>query len=131
LSLSILNFLKAASHDDARAMRKYLRVDEKKKEIFKTILRNEDLYSLSQVQTTPVDIENTRLGREMSCLVNTLQPKRNSPAIEPYSDVSLRVLMRMADVLMYRHECLPFNMEDSDIAGSLSDHQKKFYKKKK
>ena len=47
LSLSILNFLKASTHDDARPMRKYMRVDEKKKEIFKCILRNEDLYSLS------------------------------------------------------------------------------------
>lgn len=47
LSLSILNFLKASSHEDARPMRKYLRVDDKKMEIFKSILRNEDLYSLS------------------------------------------------------------------------------------
>ena len=107
LSLSILNFLKASTHDDARTMRKYLVIDkdEKKKEIFKSILRNEDLYSLSQVQTIPIDIESTKLGREMSCLVNTLQTKRNSPALEPYSDVSLRVIMRMADLLMYCHEC--------------------------
>jgi hypothetical protein len=131
LSLSILNFLKASSHEDARPMRKYLRVDDKKMEIFKSILRNEDLYSLSQVQTVPIDIENTRMGREISCLMNTIQPRRNSPALEPYSDVSLRVVMRLADVLMHRHDCLFFDMQESDIGPGLFEHQRAFYKKKK
>ena len=67
----------------------------------------------------------------MTCLINTLQTKRNSPAIEPFSDVSLRVIMRIADVLMYRHDCVPFNMQDSDIAKSIVEHQRKYYKKKK
>ena len=34
--------------------------------------------------------------------------------VDPYSDVSLRVIMRMADVLMYRHEIKMYEISEHD-----------------
>lgn len=33
--------------------------------------------------------------------------------IQPYGDVALRIIMRMADVLMYRHECNVYEITDT------------------
>ena len=57
LSLSILNFIKAASWCDR--MKPYM-LD--KEEIFKQILRNEDLYSSNMIKNIPIGIENTTMG---------------------------------------------------------------------
>ena len=64
--------------------------------LFKEILMSEENFSTSKVLTTPVDIENSNLGREMSYLINCLGDKES---LTPYSNVSLRVMMRVADVL--------------------------------
>ena len=41
------------------------------------------------------------LGRDINTMIETIS---GNDTIQPYSDVSLRVLMRMADILMFRHE---------------------------
>jgi len=47
----------------------------------------------------------------MNCLIETIS---GVESIQPYCDVSLRVIMRMADVLMYRHECKVYEISESD-----------------
>jgi hypothetical protein len=105
LSLSILNFLKSATH--APLMQRQLR---NRKKIFKEILLNEERYSSPRIEKIPIDIENSFIGRDIICLVDTL---RGSDTLEAYSDVSLRVLMRMADVLMFRHYCYTYDVSIS------------------
>ena len=70
LSLSILSFIKNSSFSEL------MRDKFKNKGIlFKQILMSEENFSTSQVLTTPVDIENSNLGREMSYLVNCIGDK--------------------------------------------------------
>ena len=70
--------------------------------------------------TTPVDIENSNLGREMSYLVNCIGDKES---LTPYGNVSLRVMMRIADVLQYRHNYKSFEIGwREDIHAALHDH---------
>lgn len=95
LSLSIINFLKASS--ETTIMKKFLR---NKTSIFKKILINEDLYSSPAITNIPIDIENTFIGRDVTCLMETLQ---GVTTVNPYCDVSLRIIMRIADALQARH----------------------------
>jgi hypothetical protein len=102
LSLSILNFLKASS--DKPMMKKYLRG---KNAEFRKILTNEDIYSSKMIKRIPIDIETTMFGREMNTLIECVS---GVEAVEAYSDVSLRVIMRMADILMFRHSYKMFDI---------------------
>jgi hypothetical protein len=97
LSLSIMNFLKSATQ--APLMHKYLKNREK---LFKQILLKEASFSSPLIQNIPIDIENSLIGKDMGCLLDTLG---GSESLLPYCDTSLRVIMRMGDVLMYRHYC--------------------------
>lgn len=103
LSLSILNFLKASS--DKPMMKMYLRG---KNTLFRKILTNEDNFSSKLVKDIPIDIETTMFGREMHTLMECIS---GVEAVEAYCDVSLRVIMRMADILMYRHSYKMFDIE--------------------
>ena len=124
LSLSILNFLKASS--DKPMMRKYLRG---KNSLFRKILTNEDNYSSKLVKSIPIDIETTMFGREMQPLIECISAS-DSP--EAYGDVSLRVIMRMADILMYRHSYKKFDIEgEGDVIRGLMDFASVNYTKKK
>ena len=67
--------------------------------IFKEILKNENKFSSNQIHTVPIDIENTELGTNMQCLLDTIS---GNDAISPYKDVSFRVITRMADLLQAR-----------------------------
>jgi hypothetical protein len=67
LSLSILNFLKAATL--APMMQKYL---TNKSDKFKSILYYEDLNSSDTVKSVPIDIENTIIGKDMNCLIDCI-----------------------------------------------------------
>lgn len=52
--------------------------------------------------------------------------------VEPYCDVSLRVIMRMADILMFRHQYKIYNIEDKEeVIEGLMEFQTKNYKKQK
>lgn len=91
LSLSIINYLKACSMQPQ--FDRYLR---NKNKFFKQILINEEFHSSEQVKTIPIDIENTYMGREMNCLLETIA---GVESVQPYSDVSFRVISKIADVL--------------------------------
>jgi len=106
LSASILNFFKLSSL--APIMQKYLKDRNKN---FTRLLYLEDQFSSSKAKTVPIDIENTVMGREMNALLDAIS---SYEGVQPYCDVALRVLMRMADVLMYRHECQAFEMSQHD-----------------
>ena len=126
LSLSILNFLKCASL--CEPMHEYLQGPQRKAE-FKVILKNEEWYSTARVKRIPIDIENSHTGRQMNCLIDCID---GSDSLSPYSDVSLRVIMRMADVLMCKHQCKVFEHDmQADMCGDLIAHAEKLYKKKK
>ena len=79
--------------------------------IFRTILLYEDLNSSPRIKTCPLDIENSSMGKDIVCLLETVS---GVESIQPYSDVSLRVIMRMADCLMFRHECFPCDIKITD-----------------
>jgi hypothetical protein len=97
--------------------------------IFKQILLNEERFSSSLVQRIPIDIENTLIGRDIGCLRETLD---GHDSLTPYNDTSLRVLMRMADVLMYRHHFDYYDVsESSGIQKGLFAKQEKIYTRKK
>ena len=94
-------------------MREYLK---DKEEIFKEILKNEDLYSSNKVKTCPIDIENSFMGQNMSVLLAAIT---GVEAIVPYCDVALRVLMRIADVMMLR-DTLPYH--ELNVAKSAEEN---------
>lgn len=125
LSLSIINFLKAST--ESKYMKKHLK---NKGDIFKKILINEDLYSSSMIRQTPIDIEFTLSGRDVSCLTDTISGFQK---INPYGDVGARVLMRIADVLQNRHYLEPFKIDkaEKNVSEQLFKHQQNLYKKKK
>jgi hypothetical protein len=126
LSLSILNFLKASS--DKPMMKKYLKG---KTALFRKILANEDNYSSKLIKRIPIDIETTMFGREMHTLIECIS---GVEAVEAYCDVSLRVIMRMADILMYRHSYKMFDIREEgadDVIDGLMDFAETNYTKKK
>lgn len=115
LSISILSFIKSASY--SHVMKDKF---SNKSLIFKQILINEENYSSAKVLSTPIDIENSNLGREMSTLVDCIG---GSESLSPYCNVSLRVMMRMADVLQFRHNYHGFDIGyRDDIHKALFDH---------
>jgi hypothetical protein len=63
-------------------------------------LINEDLYSSKLISKIPIDIENTKISEDVESLIYLLSGDSNS-SLHPYSDVSVRVIMRIADILMY------------------------------
>jgi hypothetical protein len=63
---------------------------------------NEDLYSSSSINEIPVDIENTICGEQMTALIETIS---GINSIQPYCDVALRILMRIADLMQGRYLC--------------------------
>ena len=104
LSLSILNFIKSSSL--APLMQKYMIGRD---DLFKQILMHEELYSTTRVNQVPIDIENTVIGEKVNCLLSTLQEH-----LHPYNNTSLRVLMRLADILMERNYCKTYDINESE-----------------
>ena len=51
------------------------------------------------IKEIPIDIENTFIGKEINTLIDCIS---GIETIIPYSDVSFRILARMADILMCR-----------------------------
>ena len=124
LSMSILNFLKCSSM--APLMQEHML---EKDIIFKKILMNEDNNSSQTIKEIPIDIENSNMGRSLQCLIDCIS---GNETIAPYSDVSLRVFMRLADILMYQHCCFYCVIEtQDDPPKKLRKMYKAIYKKKK
>ena len=80
---------------------------------------NEDACSSTMISTVPCDIEVTTMGRDIQTIINCFS---GSETVHPYSDVSLRLIMRMADLLKGNHHCFKMDLDDKekDIA-SLTD----------
>ena len=65
----------------------------------------------------------------MNCLINCID---GSDSLQPYTDVSLRVIMRMGDILMSKHTFKVFEHDmQEDMSGDLITHHEKLYTKKK
>ena len=113
LSLSILNFLKVSSCSPI--MQQYMKNQGK---ILNRIINYEDIHSSERVKRIPLDIENTTMGRYMQPMIDTIS---GNDSIEPYCDVALRVLIRIGDILMFRHRsdfCII--EEKDDVAQKLT-----------
>ena len=122
--MSILNFLKCSSN--APLMQEYM---QDKDIIFKQILMREDINSTQTIKEIPIDLESTNMGRSIQCLIDCIS---GNETIEPYSDVSLRIFMRMADILTFQHACYYCEVETKDnVPKKLFKKQKKIYLKKK
>jgi len=65
----------------------------------------EERHSSDIVKTIPIDIENTYMGGEMNCLLETIS---GIDSVQPYSDVSFRILSKIADVLTNNSSCPVF-----------------------
>jgi len=63
------------------------------------------------VKSIPIDIENSQYGREITVLLDCFE---GNDYIEPYSDVSLRIIIRIADILMFRYPCEPYIVDIND-----------------
>lgn len=50
----------------------------------------------------PADLETSYIGQEISTLLDTIS---GVDSLQPYTDVSLRMLMSMADLLMGFYHC--------------------------
>ena len=99
-----------------------------KLDIVKEILISEELYSTWRVTKIPIDIENSMLGREMNTLIPIIS---GSETVAPYCDVSLRILMRIADILMFSHVYKAYEIGSGDeIVDELTEFQENIYKEK-
>ena len=87
------------------------------------------MYSSEQINDLSIDIETTHIGSEINCLIEGLS---GLETLQPFSNVSLRVIMRMADVLMGKLNTYPFDLTssklNSQIGTSLINHQKECHK---
>ena len=96
-----------------------------KSDIMKAILINEDRCSSPKIKTIAIDIETSMIGRDMNALLNTFTGMHS---ISPYSDVSLRVLIRIADMLMCRHVCNAYQVDPmAGVDEELVEHYTKTY----
>ena len=97
---------------------------------FKQILINEEFHSSDQVKIVPIDIENTFLGREINNLLETIA---GVESVCPYSDVSFRVISKIADVLTTDLNCQVFNIgrKTDDPTQNLFSFYKMIYSQRK
>ncbi len=87
-----------------------------KNKIFKKILISEELYSSQQISELSIDIETTHIGSEINCLIEGLS---GLETLNPFSNVSLRVIMRMADVLMGKINTYPYDSTSSKLNSQI------------
>lgn len=87
-----------------------------KNQIFKKILIKEELYSSEKINELPIDLETTHIGSEINCLIEALS---GLETLQPFSNVSLRVIMRMADVLMGKINSYPFDLTSSKLSTQI------------
>ena len=102
--MSILNFLKMSSK--LPDMRRYMKNYNK---IFKQILLAEDRKSTDMIEKFPIDIESTYIGKEVNTLLDCIS---GIETVSPYSEVSFRILARIADVLMSRDAMDSYKIEE-------------------
>lgn len=77
-----------------------------KKHLLRQILKLEEMYSSNMMRKFPTDAENTMLGRQADtiadCLIGIPDKSQGEKGqnIMMYSNVSWRLLARIADILM-------------------------------
>ena len=101
-------------------MQKYLKG---KGSLFKQIMIHEDLHSSTMMKDVPIDMETTWIGNDMQTLVSCFVGQET---VHPYSDVSLRLIMRMADLLMGNRHCYNLDLDATskdidDLSNALID----------
>ena len=74
------------------------------------------MYSSEQINDLSIDIETTHIGSEINCLIEGLS---GLETLQPFSNVSLRVIMRMADVLMGKLNTYPFDLTSSKLNSQI------------
>lgn len=101
-----------------------------KNKFFKQILINEEFHSSEQVKIVPIDIENTYMGREINCLLETIA---GVESVQPYSDVSFRVISKIADVLTTDNTCQACNIgrNTDDPTKDIFRFYKELYRQRK
>ncbi len=65
---------------------------------------NDDENSEPKSCFLPVDLENTHIGKELNTLIECFT---GVDSVRPYSHVSLRILIQIADILSFKNSC-PF-----------------------
>lgn len=96
--------------------------------IFRSILINEDKKSTQVIKEIPIDIENTYIGKEINTLLDCIS---GIETISPYSDVSFRILARIADVLQGRDALQSYEIEEEkDTNDELRTFQIRLYRKR-
>ena len=90
----------------------------------------EEYHSTDHVKILPVDIESTFLGREINNLLETIS---GVESVQPYSDVSFRIISKIADVLTTDNNCQAFNIgrNTDDPTKDLFRFYKELYRQKK
>ena len=79
-------------------------------------------------------METSWLGRDMPALVDCIT---GVDTVQPYGDVALRVIMRIADLLMGKTHCFPKDLADVDPSEAaelhivLMDDQQRQYQHRK
>ena len=86
---------------------------------------NEDSFSSIKSKKVPCDIETTSMGDDMAAIINCFS---GAETVAPYSDVSLRLMMRVADLLKGNNHCFDSSLEKSpktieDLVLSLQKDQ--------
>lgn len=87
-------------------------------------MRNEDLFASPTTCECPIDIENTALTlNNIQVLIDMIQ---DPDCFEPYCHTFLRILMRIADILMFRND---FEMDQIDT-GMKEDYIPEYLKRR-
>lgn len=108
-------------------MRKYLK---NKGKIFREIMINEEQHSSSVIGHVPIDIENSYLGRDVKSLLEAVSGQES---VQPYGDVSFRIISKIADVLTDSNTCEVFQISNSkdDPMDDMFRCYKEIYRRRK
>lgn len=110
----------------------------KKKQFYlRRLLKLEELYSSPLSKQLPIDIECTQLGRDASALLSALvdrpdnaKGEKDEP-VSPYCDMSFRLLSRLADALMQKHDFESCEVEAvQEAVERMNKFQNAFYQKR-
>lgn len=103
LTLSVIQLLKIVSVSKLSKMLSW------KKKLLRRILKLEEMYSSNLMSKLPTDVENTMLGRQADtiadCIIGSTEKNLGEAGqtIIMYSNVSWRLMARLADILMQSH----------------------------
>ena len=82
--------------------------------IFKEIMLYEERFSTLRCVDRPADLETSLIGHDISALLETVS---GVESLQPYTDVSVRMLMSMADLLMSFYHCHCYDLLATQFDG--------------